>query len=452
MEAIESAIRAFFEWKPYVMLPFIVFALGLLAGMGLKGAGLASLRLGAGFAGVFLVFEAFVAAIGPAVAALVANTGLSFPVADVGWPPLAAITWSSFLAPLSILLVLGLNFTMLALKLTKTLYIDIWNYWHFAFIGALFQATGASLPLSIAAILAIAAYSIKTTEWSAPFVERATGIKGLAVSPLSVSGLLPWGVAADRLIERIPGLRRVEWNPSRHGGAKKPFLAEPMAVGVLLGLFLGVLADYEIKKALELAALFAAVMFLLPKAGGLIGEGMGALSEAIRAKVAKRFPGRADLSIAVDTGFLMTNASVVTTGLVLMPLALGLAFVLPGARLIPMGDLPNLMSIMSCVTIACGGNVFRAVLAGLPIVASFILIAGELAPLFTRLSSGLFDAGGAAELTAFTDGGNQIRYLFMALKAGDILAIASLPVIGFLMWLAWRRQKAVAAELEGRQA
>jgi galactitol PTS system EIIC component len=450
MQAIASAVSAFFEFKAYVMLPVIVLVLALAAGMRLKEALLSSLKLAAGFAGVFVAFNFFVSKISPAIRAFTAARGLDYPVLDVGWPPLAAITWSWSLAPLCILIVVALNLAMLALKATDMVYIDVWNYWHFAFIGSLLLAVGASLPLALAAVLAIAALTIKTAEWSVPYVQRECGVKAIGISPLSVAGLLPYAVAVDRLFDMIPGLRRVDVNPSRARSAGKSLFAEPMAIGLIVGVLLGIAAGYSVKDLLELGVEVAAVMFILPACGTVIGEGMGAVSAALRDAVQKRFPGRS-LSIAMDTGILMTNPSVIANGLALMPLSVLIAFIIPGNKMIPLGDLPNLISIFSLLTLAFRGNVFRSVIASLPVVAAFMLIAGDLAPLITRLAAGTgldFGAGGA-DFNAFTDGGNPIRYWFLRLAAGDWIAIAVIPVVAFLLWFNRRESKRVEAGLSG---
>jgi galactitol PTS system EIIC component len=448
METIASALKAFFEFKAYVMLPLIVLVLGLVARMRIKDALLSSLKLAAGFAGVFVAFNFFVSRIGPAVRAFTSARGLDYPVLDVGWPPLAAITWSWSLAPLCILLVVALNVAMLALKATDMVYIDVWNYWHFALIGAFLLATGASLPLALAAVLAIAAFTIKTAEWSVPYVERECGVKAIGISPLSVAGLLPYAVAADRLLDAIPGVRRIRIDPSRAGGDGKSLLAEPMAIGLIVGMLLGVAAGYPVKGVLELGVEVAAVMFILPACGKVLGEGMGAVSAALRDAVQRRFPGRA-LSIAMDTGVIMTNPSVIATGLVLMPISVALAFVLPGNKMIPLGDLPNLISIFSLLTLAMGGNVFRAVLVSLPVVSGFMLIAGNLAPLVTKLAAttGMDFGAGGADFNAFTDGGNPVRYWILRLSAGDWIAIAIVPAVAFLLWLNRRESRKVAAGL-----
>ena len=114
MDALKSAINAFFKFPAYVMLPIIIFVIALAVRMKFKEALIASIRLAAGFAGVFIAFGFFVGQIAPAVESLMALRGIDFPVLDVGWPPLAAITWSNPIAPLSIPLVIGLNMILLA--------------------------------------------------------------------------------------------------------------------------------------------------------------------------------------------------------------------------------------------------------------------------------------------------------------------------------------------------
>lgn len=446
--ALSSAVSAFFSFPAYVILPAFMLILALTARMAIKDALLSTVRIAAGFAGVFIVFSYFVAQIGPAIQAMIDLRHLNYPVVDVGWPPLAAITWSSWLAPVAVVAVMALNLVMLLTGLTKTLYVDLWNYWHFALLGALIQAVTASPVLAIAATLTIALYNIKVTEWTAPYVKRETGLDGIAISPISVAGFLPYAVAMNRLFDLIPGFKKLKWDPSRtaHDAGGKPspkLLREPMVIGALVGAFLSILAGYDVRKTLETVVNVAAVMFLLPRCGELIGEGMGAVSKAFKELMESKFRRMTGLSIAMDTGILMTNQSVVATGLILIPISVLLAFILPGNRLIPLGDLPNLMSIMSVLTLVMGGNVIRSVLAGIPIAATFMLIASRMAPLFTDLASasGMELVTGGKAITAFTDGGNQIRFWLFQAYQGNWIALAIIPAAIFLLWFAWREQK-----------
>ncbi|MBN2049150.1 MAG: PTS galactitol transporter subunit IIC [Spirochaetales bacterium] len=454
MDFLTSVIHGFFEFEAYVMLPFFIFIIGLLVGMKVRHAFMAALKLGVGFAGVFIVFAYFVGIIQPAVASMVARWGFEFPVLDVGWVPLAAITWSSPVAPLSILLVMFVNILMLLLGVTKTIYIDIWNYWHFALIGALIFGTSENMFLALLSVLLIAVYTIKNGDWAAPFVKRETGLTGVTISPVSVVGLLPFAVTMEALYDRIPGFRRLKVNPSKNerSGSLSDFFSEPMIIGVLLGLLLGGFAGYPLKDILKTSINIAAVMFLLPVCAGLIARGITAVTGVLQETITRRFPRRKGLNVAVDTGILMESKSVILTGLLLMPLSLLLAFIVPGNKTLPLGDLPNLLSIMSLTVIVHRGNVLRSVITGIPVVATFMIIASRFAPLFTRLAleTGNREMTALAahqEITAFTDGGNHLRFLLFHLFNGNTVAMISIPVvIGMMVFTSWRAKKA-AAEL-----
>lgn len=54
----------------------------------------------------------------------------------MGWPAAAAVAYNTAVGALIIPICLGVNFLMLITKTTRTVNIDLWNYWHFAFIGA----------------------------------------------------------------------------------------------------------------------------------------------------------------------------------------------------------------------------------------------------------------------------------------------------------------------------
>jgi galactitol PTS system EIIC component len=450
MDSFQSLLNSFFAFKAYVMLPIIIFVLALLVRLPLQRALICTVSLAAGFAGVFIAFNFFVANISPAVQQLSSVRGLDFPVLDVGWPPLAAITWASPLAVVSIPLVLGVNLLLLAVGLTRTIYIDIWNYWHFALAGALVMTSSGSMALGLSATVLLAVYCFKMTEWTAPDIEREMGLKGISASPVSVNGLVPYTACVDWLMDRIPVVKNIVYNPEKNSTDTNAqadrfnpitLLSEPMVMGLLMGLTLAVAAGYGLKATLELGVHISAVMFILPKCAGLIGEAMMPITTALRDQVARRFPSRTNLVVALDTGFLMGHKSVIMTGLILMALAIVIALILPGNKVLPLGDLPNLISVMSLSVLMLRGNVFRAVLAGVPVIITFLLVASHMAPLYTSLAltAPSFNAQGLGQITAFTDGGHQVRYVLFALYQGQLWAWGALAVLLAACVLVWRR-------------
>lgn len=234
MNILSSAIDSFFEFKAYVMLPFFIIIIGLIIRMKINHLLKSALHLGTGFAGIFIVFDFFVDNIRPAVEQIVTVRGLDFPVLDVGWPPLAAITWSSPLAPMSIPFIILINITLIALNWTKTIYIDLWNYWHLALIGALLFGVSENYLIAFIAIGVLSVYTIKTADWTAPYIKRESGLEGVTISPVSVIGLLPFAELMDAIYDRIPFVKNWDFNP-HSGESKWTGLADPIVIGFFSG-------------------------------------------------------------------------------------------------------------------------------------------------------------------------------------------------------------------------
>lgn len=446
MDILNNILKEFFNFQAYVMLPFFIFFIALVVRMKIGKAFSSALKMGVGFAGIFVIFSFFVDNIKPAVEAIIRIRGLDYPVLDVGWPPLAAITWSSPIAPLSIPLVIVINVIMIATSTTKTVYIDIWNFWHLALAGAFIMATSQSLPLGLLATSLITIYTIKMADWTAPHVAKQANLPGVTIAPVSVIGILPFAVAMDYLYDKIPLISKLNFNPEKKSNTLS-FIADPMIIGVIIGALLGVAANYPLKTLLELCIHIATVMFVLPKCGELIGEGISPVSEALKVWIQHRFPKKKELFVAVDTGVLMNNKSVMVTGIILMPIAILISLILPGNKTLPLGDLPNLISIIAVTVLVSRGNVIRSVLTGIPIIASFLLIASNLAPLITALSteSGI-NIGEGQLITAFTDGGNHARFFLLYLFKGNIIALSIIPIISFMMYLSYKRAKTMSID------
>ena len=178
---------------------------------------------------------------------------------------------------------------------------------------------------------------------------------------------------------------------------------------------------------------------------------MEPVSLQLKAIIQRRFPKKTVLYIGMDSGVIMQNSAVIITGLLLMPISIGIAFILPGNKTLPLGDLANLISVMSVIVLATRGNVFRAVLIGIPIVAAYLLISTHFAPLYTTLAA---RAGSesvqsyAGDITAFTDGGHPVRFWFYYLFRGNIWALVAIPAVLALLYLCWRNYKRLSKEVD----
>ena len=102
---------------------------------------------------------------------------------------------------------------------------------------------------------------------------------------------------------------------------------------------------------------------------------------------------------------------------------------------------------MSLSVLMFRGNVVRAVLAGIPVIVTFLLISSRMAPLFTTLArkTPSFDAPATGLITAFTDGGNPIRFIVYYLYQGQLWAVLLAVVLAIASYFTWLRFKRLRA-------
>ena len=106
-------------------------------------------------------------------------------------------------------------------------------------------------------------------------------------------------------------------------------------------MIIGALAKYDVKRILQLGVEVAAVMYLMPKVVKPIMEGLAPVSEIARKKLSSKFKGE-EFLIGLDPALLLGDPSVVSAGLLFIPLSLIIALIVPGNRILPFGDLATI--------------------------------------------------------------------------------------------------------------
>lgn len=428
---------------PTVLLPLVLFFLALFFKVKPAKALRSSLIVGIGFVGIYAIFDILTSNVGPAAQAMVERTGISLPVVDLGWPPLAAITWGSPIAPFVIPLTMLINVAMLALNKTRTVDVDMWNYWHFALAGTLvYYSTGSFvLGLSAAAIAAIVV--LKLADWSAPLVAKYFGLEGISLPTLSSVVFFPIGLLFDKIIDKIPGVNRIHIDPE-NVQKKMGIFGEPMMVGTILGVLLGIIAGYDFKHILLLGISIGGVMFILPRMVRILMEGLLPLSEAIKKYLNAKYPGRDDLFIGLDIAVAVGNPAIISTALILTPISVFIAFLLPGNKVLPLGDLANLAVMASMIVLACRGNIFRAVITAIPVIVADLWIATNIAPFITGMAKDVnfkMAEGSSGQVSSFLDGGNPFRFWLLEIFNGNIIAIGLIPVLALIIYGVFRLTK-----------
>ena len=155
----------------------------------------------------------------------------------------------------------------------------------------------------------------------------------------------------------------------------------------------------------------AAVMVLIPRVIAIFMEGLTPLSEAAREFMQKRFPGR-ELYIGLDSAILIGHPITIAAGIILIPITLLLAVILPGNTTLPAADLAATAFFVAMVPPLTRGNLFRSILYGTIIMVVVLYISSSFAPLLTQVAKdiGFAIPQGAVQITGLS-GGNWIAWI-----------------------------------------
>ena len=393
-----------------VMMPIIITILGKIFGQKLSKSIRAGITVGIGFVGISLVTGLMSSALEPVTTAMTSKLHLSLSVPDVGWPVLSAISFATSMVPIVFICCLLLNMVMIALNLTKTMNVDIWNYWHFIYCGALIQyATGSMTVGVIGAVISFVIIN-KLADFSAPAMQKFTGIPGVSFPHTDSVSWMPVGIAVNWLLDKIPGINKINIDANKLN-QKLGILGEPMMLGFILGIVLGLITGFDISQSLIFGMNLAAIMFILPRMVKILMEGLTPLTESARQFMQSRFPGK-EIYIGLDAAVAIGRPEIITTGIILIPITLLIAAVLPGNVLLPLVDLTALPYWVIWAVIPSKGNLFRSIITASVFAVIWLTCASLLAPVVTTLANSIhFDSGFTGTISSLSAGSQGIPNL-----------------------------------------
>ena len=378
MQTIQGAVGWFLGLGSSVIVMFVLLILGLIFRVGFSKALRGAVMTGVGLAGLFLVVNLIISALQPAVQAIADRLGIAKAIVDVNWAD-AGIAWGWPGTAAVILGIIAVNVIMVVLRLTKTLWTDVWSYWHGSAIGGIVWALTGSVPLGVlAAILYLLIGSLMSDRTAKTYQEfnEMPGIGvpcGTTVQASLVAMPVVW------LLDRIPGVK--DWDASPEG-IKKRFgiVGEPVILGLLLGIIIGIFAyggtgtDFGVTQILGLGMNVAVMMVLLPRMVSIIAEGLIPITMSIVEFMRERFKDR-EIFVAVDCAVLLGHPAVMASSVILFPLAVLLSAVLPGVQMLPIASLAVVPFWAGAVVPYTKGNVVKTVIVLLVYMIPFMYFA-----------------------------------------------------------------------------
>jgi PTS system galactitol-specific IIC component len=412
-----------------VVLPVIIFLFGLILKMKPSRAFRAGLVVGIGFIGINLVIGLLVDNLGPAAKDMVERLGIELNIIDVGWPATSAIAFGSTVGALAIPIGLGVNVLLLLFGLTKTLNIDLWNLWHIAFTGALVSVMTGSYQMGLLTAVVHAIVLLVLADLSQKQVEKFYGYPNISFPHGTSTPYILFAWPLEKLFNVIPGFKN--WKADPEAIQKRlGILGESTVLGLILGLVIGLLAGWNGKDVLNLAVSTAAVMLLLPRMVSLLMEGLAPVSEAASEFVKSKFPGR-EVYIGMDSALAVGHPAAIASSLIMVPIVLLLAVIVPGNKVLPFGDLATIPFIVCMMVPIFRGNVIRTVVASTIALGFGLLLSTYISPLFTTAAKnvGFSFPEGATAISSLVDGAVPTTAIFVF---GAKLGYIGLVVIGLI--------------------
>jgi PTS system galactitol-specific IIC component len=406
MERLLSALNAWNNLGIAVTTPIILFVLSLVFRVKLGRALRAAVTYGVGFVGIFVVLDLLLGALSQVAEPLIARTGLQLEILDVGWPVLAAVAFAPPTYATVFVGVLVINIILFVLKFTKTLDIDFHNYYHWVIPATVvYFATDNLLAGSIVGI-ANGVITLKLADMTERYVDDWWDLPGVSIPHMSTVGWFPFCYLVDYVLDRIPGVNKIRIDV---GALQERLgvLGEPMLIGLIIGLALAIGAGLPIADILNIGMQLAGSLVLMPRMIGILMEGLVPIFQSARDWVVARFPGY-DFRIGLDAAVQVGKSEVLVIGMLMVPVMIILAVVLPGNRVLPFADLA-IMGFFTIWTVGVNrGNLFRALIMGLLIGTVILYGSAFSAPFITAM-------GNAAGFVADTPGD------YVSLEAGSIV-------------------------------
>ncbi|MCO5438195.1 PTS glucitol transporter subunit IIA [Enterococcus faecalis] len=323
------------------------------------------LKLGIALTGISAIIGILTTAFSDAMASFVERTGISLNITDVGWAPLATITWGSPYTLYFLLIMVIVNVIMLILNKTNTLDVDIFDIWHLSIVGLFAIFCGANLIIATILVIFIGVLKIINSDLMKPTFNDL--LNAPDTNPMTTTHMNymmnPIIMVFDKIFDKLfPWLDKYDFDAAKLN-SKIGFWGSKFAIGIYLGIFVGLLAGQTPTQIFSLSFTAAVCLELF----SLIG---------------------------LDWPFLAGRAEIWAAANVLAPIMLLEAIVLPGNKLLPLGGIIA-MGVTPALLVVTRGKLIRMIIIGAIELPLFLWSGTLIAPFVTETAKkvGAFPAG-----------------------------------------------------------
>lgn len=362
-----------------LFLSLIAILMGAKVSKAIEGG----LKLAIAMTGVGVVIRLLIRNFSPALEKFAQSTGRELTTIDVGWAPLATITWGSSYTLFFLFVIILVNVVLLKMDQTNTLDVDIFNVWHLSFTGLIVLYYSNNLFLATAFIVFLCVLKFINADLMKPSFNNLLDMAENNPTTTTHMNFLinPLLMVVDQLISRLfPTLDQYDFD-ARKLNEKIGFWGSRFALGIYMGIFVGLFGGYSLAATTHLALISAVSLELFAVIGKWFIAAIEPLSQSLTDWLNKRMEGRS-FTIGIDWPFLAGRPEIWVVANLLAPIFLLQAIILPGNHVLPMGGL-ILTSLAPALLVICRGKMIRMLLTGGFVLPLFLWSATAIAPFVT---------------------------------------------------------------------
>lgn len=295
----------------------------------------------------------------PAVQAAAQRLGGAFSkltIVDIGWTN-AGMALLNPMIWLNILLMVAVNIGLIWIRATKTLYVDFPCMWRGVWTGMVVWYVTHNYLWGTLAMIIFLVSDVFLADWNAKRLQDFHEYPSNMSFPNSQNAFI-LAIPLAWVLARIPGLKdwniKTEWVQEKLG-----FFAEPLVLGFITGAVLGLLAGFDVLRAMLVGIVSGMMFHVWPMALGVTFEGWAVFNEGLRKILVKFFKGKRDVYVAVDTSVLLGHPTVGVSTTLMYPIAFLLSVFVPGIGLFPIISVQIIQWWMAHITGWTKGNIIH---------------------------------------------------------------------------------------------
>lgn len=451
-----------------VVMLIVMTVIAMVFGVKFTKALEGGIKLAIALTGIGAIINILTGAFSGSLQAFVHNTGINLNIIDVGWAPLATITWGSPYTLYFLVVMLIVNIIMIVLNKTNTLDADIFDIWHLSITGLLIMWYAQrnhfpivfSIIVATIAVILVGVMKIINSDLMKPTFDDLLGAD--SNSPMTSTHmnymLNPIIMILDKIFDKLfPGLDKYDFDAAKLNKAIG-FWGSKFFIGMVLGFVIGIMGDPHftvegVKNWFGLGFTAGACLELFSLIGAWFIAAVEPLSQGITNFANSKMSGRR-FNIGLDWPFIAGRAEIWACANILAPIMLIEALllskvgngILPLAGIIAMGLTPALLVVTR-------GRLIRMIIFGAILLPLFLLSGTMIAPFATELAKkvGAFPKGAqaGAMITHSTLEGPMEKlfgYVIGEATTGQISAIITFLIftvvyIGIFVWYAKEMKK-----------